>query len=642
MRFAILLGCLLTSMVSNAQDIFTFGNTSVSKEEFLRMYTKNNMSKKADMSEKALREYITLYSRFKMKVAEAEAKRIDTLPAIQSELTTYKKQLSKSFLTDKDVLNTLSKETYDRMAKEIEVAHIMVAVPRGADEKVYKMKIDSINNLIKNKTATFEQLAVQSDDKSSAIKGGNIGYVTALQIPYEFELAAYNLKNGATSGPVKTSFGYHIIKKLNERKNRGEVQVSQILCIAQKTAGEVGKAAAKGRMDSVKAGINAGIDWNDLVKQFSQDKFSVNNDGILEPFGVGKMNATFEEAAFNLKKEGDISQVIETEFGYHIMKLIKKMPFKNYEDLKSELVRRIEKDNRIEVAKQTFMNKIKVKNGFNESPNAAMLFSNLIPDSMAQNNTIKIPENYTSNPTLFVLKGKNYTVRDLAQNIRQSTRGVLYGVKNLAIENAYKSFAEKSILDVEEANLEVENKEYANLLKEYRDGIILFDLTDKSVWNKASTDSLGLETYFAKNKSKYIWGPSFEGKQMRCSDAAVARLLTDALKLGKSVDEATTIADSTGAKISTETAKYEFDKIDASLKSLVAKIPSAMIKNSDNTYSIYLADKINMQSEPKTLNEARGYVIADYQDYLEKEWIANMELKYPVKINESLLKSLIN
>ncbi len=629
---------------AQAQDVFTYGNKGVSKDEFLRMYTKNNINKAADMSEKALQEYVTLYSRFKMKVAEAEANKIDTLPNIKNELETYKKQLSKGFLTDKDVINNLSKETYDRVGKEIEVAHIMVTLPRGGGNDTIKQKklIDSLYNELKANKVSFSDVAIKfSEDKGTAVKGGSLGFITALQTPYAFESAAYLLKPGSISAPIRTNFGYHIIKKISERKSRGDVQVAHILCTIAKSKGEEGKALAKARIDSAAAALKSGTAWSDVVKQFSQDKFTINSDGNLEPFGVGKMAPAFEEAAYGLKKENEISQIVETEFGYHILKLIKKMPLRTYEEMKNELNRKIEKDNRVEVAKQAFINKIKIKNKFTETMDALTVFGKLIPDSFTQNNTVRIPEKLASNPVLFTLLNKQFMAMDFAKYLNESSRGLLYGTKESALGNSYKAFVEKSVLDVEEANLATENKEYANLLKEYRDGIILFDLTDKSVWTKASTDTTGLEIFYTKNKTKYMWGPSFNGKQLRCEDKATAEALQKALQKYATTEDATSAVDSTGTKISTESARYELDKIDPQLKNIQENVPSAIIKNSDNTYSIYMAKELFKSTAVKSLTDAKGYVIADYQDYLEKEWIASMEAKYPVKVNQTVLKSMV-
>jgi peptidyl-prolyl cis-trans isomerase SurA len=641
---AILCLCAIAQF-TQAQNIFSYGGTQVTKEEFLRMYTKNNMSKKADMSEKALREYVTLYSRFKMKVAEAEKMKLDTIGSIVSELTNYKKQLSKSFLTDKDVINNLTKETHDRLKKEIEVAHIMITMPRGneRDSMNYYRRADSIYNLLITKKGNWDTLAKYlSEDKSNNTKGGLVGYITALQTPYAFETGAYNTPIGTYSKPVRTQFGYHIIKRIAERPSQGEVQVAQILIIVKK-GDDAGKIIAKAKADSIYAVCKQGkISFDTLVKAFSQDKFSINNNGELTPFGVGAMALPFEKAAFGLKNADDISMPVETDYGYHIIKLIKKMPLKTYDEMKNELAKKIERDGRVDAAKQAFIGKLKTKYKFQEMPLALNSMINAIPDSNVRNGNVIVNTSNKGDDKLFSIDGKSFTQTDLYEYIATANRGRLSGTKDAAMRNIYKSYVDKTMLEYEENNLANENVEFKNLIKEYRDGIILFDLTDKSVWTKASTDSIGLADYFAKNTGKYQWNPCFEGNVIKFNNEANAKQFLADIKNGTAEEKAIENINATsGATANSEKGKFEYDKMDKSIIAVKENTYSAPFKNADNTFSIAHPVTVFLNKSNKTLNEARGYAIADYQDFLEKQWIASMENKYPVQVNEAVLKSMV-
>jgi peptidyl-prolyl cis-trans isomerase SurA len=637
-----LIAWILVSICANAQNIFSYGGTQVGKEEFLRMYTKNSMAKKVDMSDKALREYVTLYSRFKMKVAEAEAKKIDTLPSIISELDNYKKQLSKGYLTDKEVINALTKETYERLKKDVDVAHIMITLPKGAQDTMRFAKlIDSIYNAI-NKGADFTTLAkAMSQDKSTAQKGGDIGYITALQVPYEFETVAYNTPIGKMSKPFRTPYGYHIIKKLGERPAKGEVQVAQIMLEVRKSFTDEQRNAAKAKADSILATLKKGADWNEMVKAFSQDKFSVSNNGELQPFAVNTMSADFENAAFNIAKPGEFAGPVLTDYGYHIIKLLKKMQVRPFDSMKNELTKKIERDGRVDLARVAFLNKVKSKGDFKEFPENLTQFINAIPDTCVKNGYLLMTENVKTNQPLFALKNKPYDYKKFYEFIMASSRGRLFGEKANAIKGVYTAFVEKSLTDFEENNLATENPEFRNLLKEYRDGIILFELTDKSVWTKASTDSAGLAEYFAGNKAKYQWGPSFEGRILRCGNE---KDLTEMQTLLRNfpIDTVIERMNLNGAlKVNVEEGKFEYEKLDKAALAVAERQYSVIVKNNDGSGSVYCPTKIIKTTSQKVLADARGYVIADYQDYLEKKWIADMEAKYPVKINEAVLKAMV-
>jgi peptidyl-prolyl cis-trans isomerase SurA len=246
-----------------------------------------------------------------------------------------------------------------------------------------------------------------------------------------------------------------------------------------------------------------------------------------------------------------------------------------------------------------------------------------------------------SGTSIFALKNKPYDYKKFYEFIMASSRGRLFGEKANAIKGVYTAFVEKSLTDFEENNLATENPEFRNLLKEYRDGIILFELTDKSVWTKASTDSAGLAEYFAGNKAKYQWGPSFEGRILRCGNE---KDLTEMQTLLRNfpIDTVIERMNLNGAlKVNVEEGKFEYEKLDKAALGVAEGQYSVIVKNNDGSGSVYCPTKIIKTTSQKVLADARGYVIADYQDYLEKKWIADMEAKYPVKINEAVLKAMV-
>jgi peptidyl-prolyl cis-trans isomerase SurA len=648
MKYSLIaIAAVFVTFTASAQNIFTYGGRSVSSAEFMRMYTKNTFNnKKPDLSEKALREYVALYSRFKMKVTEAEEKGIDTLGNIKSELNTYRRQLAKSYLTDKDVVAKLSAEAYERMKKDIKASHILIAIPKASDRDSARFlaKADSLYKvLLSNKTISWDSLVKYfTDDKSTIPSGGSVGYFTALQVPYAFESAVYKLPVGGISKPVRTTYGYHIIKKTAERPARGQVKVAHILCAAKKSEGETGRQAAKLRADSILAQLKSGYSFDSLAKNRNDDRYSVNSNGELTAFGVGAMVPEFEDAAFALTTVGEYSAPVATEYGYHIIKLLEKMPIKPYAEMGSDVSKKVERDGRVDVAKRAFLEKMKAKNKFKENAPGLSEFIASVPDSLSRNGTVQVGTAPASATTLFTVGPKNYTINDFRTYLETSARGRLYGTKNEAISLAYSNYADASVMDYEESNLETTNSEYRNLLKEYRDGIILFDLTDKSVWSKATVDTTGLAAYYSSHKSKYQWGPCFEGDAVKCTDLATAQSFLKAIQNGAAIEAALKqVNEVANSSAGVEPVKLEYEKLDPSVKKLAIDQFSQPIKNSDNSYTIYRPKVIYAAASQKTLAEARGYAIADYQDFLEKDWLASLETKYPVVVNEAALKALV-
>lgn len=628
--------------------LFTYGNNKVTKSEFLRMYTKNVSNQKPDFSEKALRDYLTLYSRFKMKVAEAEKAHLDTIPSIQTELGSYKKQLAKTYMTDGEITDKLVKEAYERMKKDVRVSHILLNFPKmDEDTTLIYRRIDSLYQVLQKGMDFAALAAVASDDKPSASKGGDIGYFTALQIPsYPFESTAYQTPVGSYSKPFRSAFGYHIIKKTAERSARGEIQVAQIMLNVRKSEGEAGDLRAKQRIDSMLTALRGGADFERMVERFSDDKFSQNTKGVLATFGVGQMDPAFEDAAFALKNPGDYSDPVRTEYGYHIIKLIGKTPLRPFDTLKTDLKKRVEKDGRIEVAKEQYTYKLKQKLGYKDYPAALTELINAIPDSTLRNGTYLGADYGRFTKKLFEMTGTVFTQADFANYIQDFTKGKIYGAKEVTLRSLFKNYAEKALYDYQENKLLDENAEFKNLVTEYRDGIMLFELTDKNVWNKALVDTNGLKDFYESRKARYQWPASVKAVHYKCADEdyakKVMKALTDPANAKAAPEEIVKIASGDGVqnKVYFESGKFEQTRFKGAMP-YKANAVSPYYRNDDGSYVVLDVKEVYNEPTQKTLSEARGFVISEYQEHLEKQWIADMEARYPVKVVEPTFKSMV-
>lgn len=651
----LVLTCLAsgTFIVSGwAQTLFTFGNDPVTKDEFLRVYQKNSINKKPDFTEPALKEYLDLYSLFRMKVKEAELQQLDTLGSIQNELDNYRRQLAKNYLTDEQVTNRLMEEAYDRMKEEVHVQHILImsaATAMSADTVAPYRKIDSIYNAITKKGADFSAMAKQfSEDRGSKEAGGDIGYITALQTVYPFENAAYSTPVGKVSAPFHTQFGYHIIKVLDKRPAKGEVKVAQIMVITPKSKGEEGDAFARRRIDTIQAALKKGVPFEDLVKKYSDDKFSVNDNGVLPSFGVGHFSAEFENAAFSLKKPGDISAPVKTEYGYHILKLIDKMPVKPMDSIRTTLKRKIDNDSRAQIARDMFFNKMKQKNGFKEYPdNLTPILDKIatVPDTGKNANMFSAKDYSSMSKPLFTMAGKEYKQSDLMAYAESLTRGRLLGPKKAVIQDVYKMYVNSVVTDYEEHRLVEEHSDFKNLMEEYRDGIMLFELMDRNVWGKASRDTTGLKAFYESHKNKYMWEPGFTGSVYHFKNEKAMKEGTKLLAQKTMKDEdiiKKMNSDTLPDAVTIQRGHYEFSKFKEFPRTAIASNKVTEVKkNDDGSYTVVRVDQVFDQPTNKSLDDARGYVVAEYQDYLEKEWNDQMRKKYIVKVNDGVFKSMV-
>jgi len=627
----------------HAQTLFTYGNNPVSKEEFIRVYQKNNAQKQPDFSDKSVREYIDLYSVFRMKVKEAEEMRLDTTTAVRNELENYKGQLSRSYLADKEAAKELVAQAYDRMKEEVEVQHILVALRPNEDSTVAYRKIDSIYTAISQGKADFNEMARQySDDKGSAVKDGRIGYITALQVVYPFENAAYNTPVGQVSKPFRTQFGYHILKVNDRRPAKGQVQVAHLMIATPKSKGEAGVTEAEAKIKMIQDKLKAGTSFDDLVAEYSEDRFSKENKGLLEPFGVGRMAPEFENAAFALVKPGDISAPVKTEYGFHLIRLVKKMPLQPLDSIRENLTRRVENDGRSIVAKEAYQEKIKKQYKFKEYRDNFTTVVAAIPSDSLKEKGFKAVDFTSYTKPVIELDGRSYTQYDFVKYAADLTRGHIAGPKDNAFADLFKMYQNKLITDLQMSSLEKNNKEYNDLLTEYRDGTLFFDLMGKKVWERATKDTTGLDAFYTRNEAKYQWQPGFEGTVYQATDRAFLEQFEKDVNSGASLQDALgkiNIPENPN-RITDQSGRFEFKAFSLPASAYSEGKPTKVFTNTDGTATVVYVSKLHTQPENKTLNEARGFVVADYQDYLEKNWNDELKTKYPVKINDKTLKSI--
>ena len=661
-RKAIITSLVFLSFSSFAQKaeksavIFTVSAQPVTVGEFEYVYTKNNINNQADYSEKSLTDYLTLYENFRLKVKEAEEMKLDTISTLKTELEGYRKQLAKSYLTDKEITDQLIQEAYDRSKQEVNVSHILVLCDENANPAdtlaAYKKSLDFRARLVKGED--FAKLAKESAEKgtdgkekgdpSAKDNGGLIGWFTVFQTVYPFESAAYGLKSGQLSMPVRTQYGYHILRLNNVRPAQGEIRVAHVLLKFGEKATDADKAKVKTRIDSISTQIAAGkMTWDDAVNNFSEDRTSKSKKGELQWFGVGRMMPEFEEGAYSLKKDGDISKPIKTTYGWHIIKRLEKRDLAPFSEVKNDFKKKVERDSRSSVAKTKLIERIKKENGFAENEKNRSAFYKAVDTTSIRTALHKDSLKFAKDENLFTLAGKSYTTTDFATFLERVVKKRNDKSKDALLNEYFEGWVSQKCLDYEESMLEKKKPEFANLMKEYRDGILLFELTGRQVWDKATKDTIGLQSFYEQNKTKYMWKERAEAEIFNCSDLKIAEEAHKMAEKGKTADEIQKKLNKDGgsSKVSVITGKYEKGQYDVVDKTGWKKGLTAVTKmGSDSSYQFIWIKNI-AQPEPKSLKEAKGYAVSDYQEYLEKKWLTDLRQKYPLLVNQEIFKSLI-
>ncbi len=653
-----LLNTLIILLLSSslwAQDttLFSIDNHPFSKGEFERIYLKNNSMTSLEKN-KSLEDYLELYINFKLKVLEAEKQGLDTLSKFKREYLGYKKQLERPYFSDKEVTKALIKEASERQYYDVRASHILIGLKAGATPKdtlkAYK-KAQNIKRQLE-KGADFEKLAqTHSTDPSVKKNKGDLGYFTVFQMVYPFENAAYNTPIGKISDLVRTRYGYHILKVTDKRKALGKVKVAHIMVGLNKNPTSVQKKAAEQKIQMIYKKLKKKEDFKELAKLYSDDKNTAPKGGELNWFGTGKMVPSFEKQAFSLENKGDFTKPFRTAFGWHILTLLDKKDFVGLKENSADLATAVRRDMRSSKSEASAY--AKIKKDYNYVPYTKNL-NNLkkrIDDSLFKGgwngSSLKHLER-----TLFELDNHRYTQQGFVDFLTERVKTPNAGdnVDNF-VQFMYDDYLKRQLKKVKVKHLPEENAEYKYLLQEYYDGILLFDVTNKEVWDKAVKDSIGLTVFYDEHKQDYMWGIRVKAEVFETKNKKIQSKLQKFLKkrYKKSYDLNKVLSvlnkkDSTAVSLIKEDVFSEGDYaiLDEANKtySFFAKKGLKMpLIITEKSRVVYISEQFN--PEPKPLDLIKGKITADYQDAIEKEWIKSLRKKSQVKINKEALNSLI-
>lgn len=640
MKSGLLIGLAALSITAYAAKdpiLMTINGKGVKLSEFEYLYHKNNQQQ---LQKETLDQYVDRFVTYKLKVADAEACKIDTLNSFNNEFNGYKNDIVKKFLEDTTVYETVVNENYLRSKKNIDVSQIMI--PRGQDypsDLKQEKKLDSIRTCILN-GQDFGEMAVKfSSDRSAASNKGHMGFIPAGKLPYPFETVAYETPVGKISKPFKTRFGYHIIKVDGVRDDRGTVHVEHILRLFPRGgASDSAKLAVKAKADSIYNAATHGANFEELAKKLSEDKGSAANGGLLPWFGSGEMIKSFEDVAYELK-DGEISKPFATAYGYHIIKKLESKPTPTLAEAHKALRNRFDSDfDLAAMPRKAKMEELKKKLKYTPNKQLATYlkaelkkhggFDSMFVDGiMAKSNFVAAKFG----------KDQKVLVSDLPSSINPKAKWADDDAV-AAIVNIAESVAEDKITAYYTNELISHDADLKNLLNEYRDGMLLFEISNRKVWERASKDTAGLKSFFEANRAKYNWSkPHFKGIVLLAQNDSILKAVKDDLKkIGK--DSVTmTLHKKYQNKIKMERYLCEQGE-NKMIDYLAFNGPKA--ESSDAKYPLFFILDGTVAAQPEEVNDVKGQVTSDYQDVLEKRWDEYLKKTYKVDIDKDVLKQV--
>jgi peptidyl-prolyl cis-trans isomerase SurA len=626
--------------------LLTIDDKPVYVDEFNRIFNKN-IDIIQDDSQKSKEAYLELFINYKLKVKEAHAQGLHQNDSFIREFGSYRTELSQNYLYDQEITEELVEEGYSRLIEEVSASHILIRLTpdsRPNDTLAAWNRMKAIQDKARN-GEDFEALAKQySEEPNADERGGFLGYFKGFGMVYPFETAAYNTPIGEVSDIIRTQFGYHILKVHDRRVSPEEVTVAHIMISTQ--GGEVSDEAALNRLNEIRMRLNQGEDFGDLARQFSEDQGSARNAGLLNRFGSGRLNApVFEEAAFALKKQGDLSEPVKTDFGWHIIKLIERHPAESLEEMRDELLRRIKSSDRSKVIVKSVNERIKEKYNYKKVNDPFPFFNKFVTDSILKRKWEYNPADLKVNDPIFKIGNMTYKYSDFAEyiNARQK-RSRIYRDKEVLLEDYYNEFEEQTLEEFYKISLEEGNEEFANLLEEYKNGLLIFDLMQRNIWEPSKTDSIGIEKFFNKNKENYKWNTRIRGSIASTANAEIADQINKMLNDGADeleIKEKLNSDDKINVIFTSGTHEMGNSILPNNFKPQVGISEVYNISASQNTNSAqYIVVKVEevLPAGNIPIESVRGRVISDYQQYLDQKWMEELRSKYNVKVNKKALK----
>ena len=624
---------------NQSQDLITLNDRIFSVEDFKQVYFKN-LELVQQQEQRSIDEYLDLFVQYKRKVEEARSQGLDKKQAYLKDFEKYQEQLSRNYVYEDNVTSKMVEQAYKRSKEELKTSHILImcnwdALPQ--DTLVAYNKAENLRQKVLAEPEKFNDIAAAySEEPEADQRKGSLDYFTVFTMVYPFENVAYGMEVGEISEPIRTQYGYHVIKLEDRRAVLPKRTVSHIMIATRFDS----LNTAKDRILEIDALIEQGVPFEDLAKQYSDDKNTGVNGGLMRPFTKGDLKAPpFENAAFDLDEVGEISAPIQTRFGWHIIRLEDKGKMPTFEQEEDRLTKMVKLGDRAKIVTTAVTEKMKQELGSKEYPFRDD-FLEILTNSIFQRKWKFIPFEGSKNKPLFTIGMKTYSFNDFGTYLEEKQGKVRpFQQFSTLLDMVWEQFEREKVKEYFKQNLEQVNLDYAAVINEYRDGLLIFDVMDKNIWRKAKNDSLGLQNYYESHKRQYMWKDRIKGAIIQTTDEASMDEALELLRRGKSPSAVKAQLNKNGA-IRVVISEGIFEQGSSKLPpTYVLNTGLSDVFESPGQFSVIQADEF-LPSGVKSYEEVQGSVLSDYQNQLEAIWNEELAAKYPAKINKRALKRL--
>ena len=639
----IVIPCLFGQENSDSKVLLEINGEKITRGEFMWLYEKNN----SGSIRSSIDDYLQMYINFKLKVEAAKEAEIDNSVNFKRELSGYRKHLARNYLTDQDIKEEMLKKSYERSKEEINAYHILIkclADASPADTLSAWGKAVNIRERIRI-GEPFEAVARgASDDPSVRINGGNLGYLTVFQTPIAFENAVYKMKPGALSKPIRTADGYHIIKVQNRRQNSGRIKTAHIMKATPPGITSGQKEKAREQIDSLYKLLLSGAGFSQLAKEFSDDKRTSGNGGELPWFGTGEMIFEFSEEAFKLMHNGDFSQPFKTVYGWHIIKRIDKKSPLPYSEVRKNLESKLNQSYLASITRKSFAARLKAEYNYKVN-NVILEWFNAIADSTFRSGTYNWNTRHIPTGTLYSFANTTCSATDFADYINRVGNMAPLSDSVSFINSLLDQKSYNDLIKYEDSILETKYPNFGNLIKEFHDGILLFEISDSIIWSRSMNDTANLIRYYETRKNEFIEDEAVNAKIYTISNEAGKKRtknLTNTIKKYYLKDN--------GDRTITELSIFKTDTLICITEGVYIKGSNHLtdqvkwtkglsrVTDKTGTHMIYISSVT--EAKPMEFEKAKPLIIDDYQKHLESEWLKQLHLKYIVIVYDDVLKTI--
>lgn len=639
----------------NDKVLLSVADEDVTVEEFMYVFNKNNTQENEKTDRKSIEEYLDLYINFKLKVKEAESLGLDTVTAFIDELAGYREQLAEPYFVNEDIIEELLVEAYERKKSDLRASHILIRVGPAAmpaDTLAAYNKVMEAKKRIDGGEDFAKVAKLLSDDPSARDRvsprnnrttpgnGGDLGYFSVFDMVYPFETGAYNTPVGKVSDPVRSDFGYHIIKVTDRIPAQGSLEVAHLFIQMPENATKQDSTYVQEKADSLYQRIMNGESFEDLVGEYSDDKGSAAKGGMLPKFNVNRMVPQFIQVISTMKDSGDVSQPVLTSYGWHIIKLYSRSGIKSFDEEKPEMEKRMKKDKRAQKSRDIIIDEIKKEYNYTVNDEGLNGMYTIIDSAIYQGKWM-VPENITLNLIVFTLGDRTYSQQEFADYILANQNIGKGEMINEFVNKKFKEFSDEECKAYEDSRLEEKYPEFRAIVKEYRDGILLFELTNEKIWTYATKDTVGLENYYNLHKTEYMWDTRLDASIYSFYDTAYVDTVWKMASKGMTDEEIDTLIN-VDLVDKAQIERKKFSKNDNDLIDSIKWKKGITKPKPYKNKTAFVVVYGKVAPEPKTFDESRGLITAGYQEYLEQEWIKELREKYSFFVYEEVLTEIAN